>query len=60
MGSRYVAGGKIENWPLMRKVLSVDANALARGISGKEVRDWTSGFRHKDFLYLFGGKWDAR
>lgn len=45
VGSRYVAGGRIENWPLFRRVLSVTANALARRLLGRHVHDWTSGFR---------------
>ena len=45
VGSRYVAGGRIENWPLRRLCLSAGANALARLMVGSQVRDWTSGFK---------------
>jgi dolichol-phosphate mannosyltransferase len=42
IGSRYVAGGGIENWPLKRKVTSLVAIALAKPLTS--VRDITSGF----------------
>lgn len=45
IGSRYVPGGKIENWPLSRRALSWGANALARLMVGPEIRDWTAGFK---------------
>jgi dolichol-phosphate mannosyltransferase len=45
VGSRYVPGGRIENWPWSRRALSGAANALARIMVGREVRDWTAGFK---------------
>jgi len=45
VGSRYIPGGRIENWPLARLALSWGANQLARLMVGAEVRDWTSGFK---------------
>ena len=45
VGSRYVAGGRIGNWPLSRRALSWGGNALARLMVGREVRDWTAGFK---------------
>jgi dolichol-phosphate mannosyltransferase len=45
VGSRYIAGGRIENWPLSRLALSWIGNALARLFVGAQVRDWTSGFK---------------
>ncbi len=45
VGSRYVPGGRIENWPLRRLALSGGGNALARLLVGTQVRDWTSGFK---------------
>jgi dolichol-phosphate mannosyltransferase len=45
IGSRYVPGGRIENWPLRRKLLSAGANAYVRAICSIPVRDCTSGFR---------------
>jgi dolichol-phosphate mannosyltransferase len=45
IGSRYVAGGRIENWPLHRRMLSTFANRYIRAITGLAIRDCTSGFR---------------
>jgi len=42
IGSRYVKGGGIENWPLRRKVTSLVAIALAKPLT--RLRDITSGF----------------
>ena len=45
IGSRYVPGGRIENWPKRRKLLSAFANRYVRAITGIRVQDCTSGFR---------------
>lgn len=45
IGSRYVPGGRTENWPLRRQVLSWGANFYARTVLGLRTRDTTSGFR---------------
>jgi len=45
IGSRYTAGGRIENWPWLRRQLSLTANRLARCVVGHEAGDWTSGYR---------------
>ena len=45
IGSRYVPGGAIVNWPLQRRVLSRFANAYIRGVTRLGVRDCTSGYR---------------
>lgn len=45
VGSRYVQGGGIEGWSLLRHVLSRSGNAYARLALGVPVRDSTSGFR---------------
>jgi dolichol-phosphate mannosyltransferase len=45
LGSRYVAGGGIENWGLHRRILSRTANAFARRLLRLPVFDGTSGFR---------------
>ena len=42
IGSRYVPGGGIENWPMRRKITSLVAIALAKPLT--PVRDITSGF----------------
>ena len=45
IGSRYVTGGRIENWPFHRRLLSAFANRYIRAITRLEIRDCTSGFR---------------
>jgi dolichol-phosphate mannosyltransferase len=45
IGSRYIPGGGIVNWPWHRRVLSATANWLARHMLGLQARDCTSGFR---------------
>jgi dolichol-phosphate mannosyltransferase len=45
IGSRYVPGGRIENWPFHRRMLSAFANRYIRAITRMTVRDCTSGFR---------------
>lgn len=45
IGSRYVTGGRVENWPLRRKALSAFANWYVRALTGLAIRDCTSGFR---------------
>lgn len=45
IGSRYVPGGSVVNWPLRRRVLSRFANAYIRAVTRLEARDCTSGYR---------------
>lgn len=45
IGSRYVRGGRIVNWPRRRILLSTFANHYVRALTGIAVRDVTSGFR---------------
>jgi dolichol-phosphate mannosyltransferase len=45
IGSRYVAGGAVENWGRFRRLLSRAGNFYARVLLGFGVRDSTSGFR---------------
>jgi dolichol-phosphate mannosyltransferase len=45
IGSRYVPGGRIENWPIQRRMLSAFANRYIRAITRMTIRDCTSGFR---------------
>lgn len=45
IGSRYVRGGRIENWPKRRLLLSAFANYYVRTITRLAVSDCTSGFR---------------
>lgn len=44
VGSRYVKGGKTENWPWDRAVLSYGASIYVRFITWMPVRDATAGF----------------
>jgi dolichol-phosphate mannosyltransferase len=45
IGSRWVPGGKVVNWPKSREVLSRGANVYTRLMLGLGVRDATAGFR---------------
>ncbi|MBI3400521.1 MAG: polyprenol monophosphomannose synthase [Acidobacteria bacterium] len=45
IGSRYIAGGGIVNWPLRRKLLSRCANIYIRTVTRLSPRDCTSGYR---------------
>jgi dolichol-phosphate mannosyltransferase len=45
IGSRWVRGGRVVNWPLHRQLLSRGANAYAWAAMGLPVRDATAGFR---------------
>jgi len=44
VGSRYIRGGKIENWSWRRRLLSRFANFYARTILGTPIKDMTAGF----------------
>jgi dolichol-phosphate mannosyltransferase len=45
IGSRYLHGISVVNWPLRRLILSTAANRYIRAVTGMTVRDCTSGFR---------------
>ena len=45
IGSRYVRGGGVVNWPLRRLILSRFANLYVRAITRLAAHDCTSGFR---------------
>ncbi|MEV7037775.1 polyprenol monophosphomannose synthase [Amycolatopsis sp. NPDC051061] len=45
IGSRYVPGGAVVNWPLKRQVLSRGANIYSQVALGMRTRDITAGFR---------------
>ncbi len=45
IGSRYVPGGSIVNWPRSRELLSRGGNLYVRVLIGMAVRDATAGFR---------------
>lgn len=52
VGSRYIMGGRVENWNWRRKFLSRFANFYARTILGLAIQDLTTGFIYfrKDVL----------
>ena len=45
IGSRYVPGGTVVNWPMSRKILSSGANIYTRVMLGVSIKDATGGFR---------------
>lgn len=45
IGSRYIPGGTIVNWPMKRRVLSRLANTYIRSVTRLSARDCTSGYR---------------
>lgn len=45
LGSRYLHGVSVVNWPLHRIILSSLANRYIRAITGLDVSDCTTGFR---------------
>jgi dolichol-phosphate mannosyltransferase len=45
LGSRWVPGGSVVNWPQRRRLLSQGGNAYVRRALGIDVRDATGGFR---------------
>jgi dolichol-phosphate mannosyltransferase len=45
LGSRYVPGGGVRNWGLIRRVISAGGSLYARVLLGVKVRDLTGGFK---------------
>lgn len=45
LGSRWVSGGKVLDWPLHRHVLSRGGNLYTRLVLGMPIRDATGGYR---------------
>lgn len=45
IGSRYIKGGGIENWPLSRQIVSKGANAIVRLLFKSPLHDNTSNYR---------------
>lgn len=45
LGSRYLYGVTVVNWPLRRLVLSVGANIYTRLVTGMPLKDSTGGFK---------------
>ena len=44
IGSRYVTGVNVVNWPMKRVLMSYYASAYVRAVTGMPVRDATAGF----------------
>jgi dolichol-phosphate mannosyltransferase len=45
LGSRWVPGGEVVNWPATRELLSRGGNAYTRRVLGLPLQDATGGFR---------------
>jgi dolichol-phosphate mannosyltransferase len=45
LGSRWVPGGSVVNWPIHRKALSLGGNLYVRALLGMPLGDATGGFR---------------
>lgn len=45
IGSRYLTGVNVVNWPLSRLILSYGANVYTRIITGMPIKDATGGFK---------------
>jgi dolichol-phosphate mannosyltransferase len=45
VGSRYVKGGKVENWPIGRLLMSYFASVYVRMVLWLGIRDTTAGFK---------------
>jgi len=45
IGSRYISGVNVVNWPMSRLLLSYNANAYSRIVTGLPLRDATGGFK---------------
>ena len=56
IGSRYVTGVNVVNWPMGRVLLSWGASKYVRFITGMRIHDTTAGFvcYHKDVLKTIG------
>jgi len=45
LGSRYIRGVNVVNWPITRLLLSYFANVYARWVTGLPIKDSTGGFK---------------
>jgi dolichol-phosphate mannosyltransferase len=45
VGSRYVAGGRVENWGIVRRAISAGGSLYARVLLSVGIRDLTAGFK---------------
>ena len=56
IGSRWVPGGRVHDWPVSRLLLSRGANTYVRAMMGLSVRDATAGGDRLPRLLLPGGQ----
>ncbi len=56
IGSRYISGVNVVNWPMGRVIMSYYASAYVRFITGMKIRDTTAGFKcyRKEVLETIG------
>ena len=52
IGSRWIDGGRVQNWPFSRLFLSRIGNLYARLMLGTKISDMTSGFRAYQASFL--------
>lgn len=52
IGSRWINGGAVANWPWYRRAISRFGNSYARMMLGTEIRDMTAGFRAFNAKFL--------
>jgi dolichol-phosphate mannosyltransferase len=52
IGSRWIPGGSVQNWPITRVLLSKFGNLYARLMLGTSIFDMTSGFRAYQSSFL--------
>jgi dolichol-phosphate mannosyltransferase len=45
VGSRYISGVNVVNWPMRRVLMSYFASAYVRGVTRMKIRDTTAGFK---------------
>jgi dolichol-phosphate mannosyltransferase len=45
IGSRYISGVNVVNWPMGRVIMSYYASAYVRFVTGMSIRDTTAGFK---------------
>jgi glycosyltransferase involved in cell wall biosynthesis len=52
IGSRWINGGEVKNWPWFRKLVSRIGNRYAQAMLGTRILDMTSGFRVYRSVFL--------
>lgn len=52
VGSRYIEGGEIRGWSILRAAISKTANKIAKTLIRLPVNDFTSGFRCYSMKYI--------